>query len=104
MMNATTQPVTLTQTSHAQYRPTLTGAPVWQADRTIITAPIAGEWLEIVDTAVTSHVHNLLGNMIRLDLTDLTPAALTTHDAVAGYWFAVAQGWAARAADEREVA
>jgi hypothetical protein len=97
--------VTITQTAHAHYAPTLTGHPAWQPARTVITTHLPGERIEIVDTRVTSHVHNLLGNLIRLDLTDLTPTELTTHEHVAGYWYAVAQGWAAEAATmESEVA
>lgn len=90
--------VTITQTAHAHYAPTLGGGPVWQPARTIITTHIAGERIEVVDTTVTSWVHNLLGNLIRLDVTDLTPAALDTHEQIAGYWYAMAQGWAAEAA------
>jgi hypothetical protein len=91
--------VTITQTAHAHYAPTLAGVPAWQPARTIITTHIAGERIEIADTTVTSHVHNLLGNMIRLDVTDLTPAALDTHDAICGYWYAEALRWAASATE-----
>jgi hypothetical protein len=99
------QHVTITQTAHAHYAPTLGGGPVWQPARTIITTHIAGEFVEVEDSRVTSHVHNLLGSLVRLDLTDLTPTELTTHDAICGYWYAEALRWAAEAATmESEVA
>lgn len=92
--------VTITQTARGHYAPTLANGPAWQPARTVITTHIAGEHVEVVDTTVTSWVHNLMGNLIRLDVTDLTPAALATHDAICGYWYAVAQGWAASAMEE----
>ena len=94
------QTVTITRTARAHYAPTLGNGPVYQPSRTIVTMYRDGEYLEIVDTTVTSHVHNLMGNMIRMDMTDLTPAELDTHDAIAGYWYAVALGWAAGADEE----
>ena len=94
------QPVTITRTARAHYAPTLGNGPVYQPARTVISKHLPGEYVEVEDTRVTSHCRNLMGNMIRMDVTDLTPAGLDTHDAIAGYWYAVALGWAANAALE----